>query len=212
MSSPNNKKRWLLAHLIARVCNRLMFIWSRGRLHTTMPVGHVTKGGGLVLLLQAGQMDSRYILRAALPWASCRHILWIHLRPFTLHTPSVVSKYARLELLMWSTYHLHTERSATAGLNARWTQQRVCTFLARVHKLHPQLRSVSPTGLYGPKFQNFTRPGPRTISPDPAQARSLPPNMLPVPDRRSTSFYSSPNEARCIYKRPDYRVIDSCLL
>jgi hypothetical protein len=56
--------------------------------------------------------------------------------------------------------------------------------------------------LYGLKFYNFTRPCPRTIWPDPAWVRNVPSNTLPVPDRRSNSFYSSPNEARSTYNLP----------
>jgi hypothetical protein len=43
---------------------------------------------------------------------------------------------------------------------------------------------------------------PRTIWPDPARARSLSTNMLPVPHLSPTFFYSSPNEARSIYNLP----------
>jgi hypothetical protein len=42
-------------------------------------------------------------------------------------------------------------------------------------------------------------PGPSTIWPVAAQARSLSSNMLPLPHLSPTYFYSSPNEARYIY-------------
>jgi hypothetical protein len=60
--------------------------------------------------------------------------------------------------------------------------------------------------LHGPKFFNFTRPGPRIIWPDPARARSLSSNMLPVPHLSTTSFYSILNEARSIYNLPSLSI------
>jgi hypothetical protein len=55
-------------------------------------------------------------------------------------------------------------------------------------------------------FKIMAGPSPRAIWPDPVWARSLPSNMLLVPDRSPTSFYPSPNKARSALC-PDSRVI-----
>jgi hypothetical protein len=49
---------------------------------------------------------------------------------------------------------------------------------------------------HGPKFHNFTQPGPSSIRPDPCSFLS---NVTPLPDWSHASLYSSSNESQTIY-------------